>query len=432
MDDRYFIGLEGHYIFTLHFRLEKEGESDYIVRSHGNYDMKRSVNVDIELEAGTYFVLMKISAKRDTGRPTVDEVIRDSCRDQQDKLIQIGLAYDLAHAKGQNKETENEKNEREAREEKKRVAEKTLLYTKLREQKLRHWQLEMKQRARERRHSKRKEDRHRKKVEAGAAVGATGQDGPPATKDASDEADPSNAATNGVTTAEAGSDLVENKEGENLQLDQNAAHLPSPPADLSSPAAATPPDDPSQPTEAETETNDSAPIKPTDAATSTDANSKNEAPAPGAATEEQSPKFESPLQVVPAVLVNGTSSGIDPAPSSTAGGPPPDDSDYASDASFDSSVDSDLDFLEGQETAVIEAVVADSDDEDAEFADDPWNAVCVVGLRVYSKDQDTVVQVVRPTEDDGDDEPARDIDDVGPGVSREPVGDDLETKTGQE
>lgn len=432
LDDRYFIGLEGQYIFTLHFRLEKEGETDYIVRSHGNYEMKRSVNVDIELEAGTYFVLMKISAKRDTRRPTVNEVIRDSCRDKQDKVINIGLAYDLAHAKGQNKETQKEKNEREAREEKKRVAKKKLLHAKLREQKLRQWQLEMKQRARERRHSKKKEDRHRKKAEAGAAAGATGQDGPPDTKDASDEADPSYAATNGVATAEAGSDLVENKEGENLLLDHNAAHLPSPPADLSSPAAATPPGDLSPPIEAETETKHSAPIEPTDATTSTEAKSKNEVSAPGSATEEQSQKLESPPQDVPAVLVNGTSPGIDPAASSTAGGPPPDDSDYASDASFDSSVDSDLDFLEGQETAVIEALVTESDDEDAEFANDPWNAVCVVGLRVYSKDQDTVVEVVRPTEDDTDDEPARDIDDVGQGFSREPAGDDVETKTGQE
>lgn len=428
LDDRYFIGLEGQYTFTLYFRIEKEGETDYIVRSHGNYNMKRSVNVDIELEAGTYFVLMKISAKRNTERPTVEEIIRDNCKAKQDKLIQIGLSYDLAHAKGQAKESESEKIEREAREEKKKVAEKKLLYAKLREQKLRQWQLEMKQRARERRHSKRKEERHRKRAEAGAPTDEIAQDGTPATEDPPVEGDPSGATTNGVAAAEAGSNLVNTKE----LPDQDAAHLPSPPADLLSQAAALPLGNPSAPKEAETETQDSAPIKPTEATAPTELNSKNEAPAQEATAEEQSQKFESALQAVPSVLVNGTPSDIEPAPPSTVAGPLPDDSDYASDASFDSSVDSDLDFLEGQEAAVLDAAEAETDDEDAEFTNDPWNAVCVVGLRVYSKDQDTVVQVVKPNEDDGDDEPPRDIDDMSKGARREPVGDNLETKAGQE
>lgn len=435
LDDRYFIGLEGQYIFTLFFRIEKEGETDYIVRSHGNYNMKRSVNVDIELEAGKYFVLMKISAKRDIRRPNVEEVIRDNCRAKQDKLIQIGQSYDLAHAKGQTKESEAEKLEREAREEKKRAAEKKRLHAKLREQKLRHWQLAMKQRARERRHSKRKEERHRKKAEAGAMTEGTAQDGKPATEDPPVEGHPSEDATNGVATAESGSDPADAK----VQPVQDAANLPSPPADLPSQAASLSPDNPSAPSDAETEPQGSAPTKATEVTAPAEVYSSN-APAQEAATQEQSQKFASALQAVPSILVNGTTSGPEPAPPSTAAGPTPDDSDYASDASFDSSVDSDLDFLEGQEAAVPAAVEAESDDEDAEFTNDPWNAFCVVGLRVYSKDQDTVVQVVRPAEDeddtddadDADDEPPRDVDDISKGASKEPVEDTSETKTGQE
>ena len=403
LDDRYFIGLEGQYIFTLYFRVEKEGETDYIVRSHGNYNMRRSVNVDVELEAGKYFILMQISAKRITQRPTVEEVIRDKCGANQDKLIQIGKSYDLAHAKGQTRESEAEKLEREAREEKKKVAEKKLLHAKLREQKLRHWQLGMKQQARERRHSKRKEERHRKRAEAGIPPEGTAQDGKPATEDPPVEGNTSGGTTNGVATA-----------------------------DLPSQAALITPGHPSATNDAETETQDSAPTKATEVSVPAEVNSNSEAPAQEGTTQKLSQKFESALQAVPSILVNGTSSDLEPAPPSTAAGPLPDDSDYASDASFDSSVDSDLDFLEGEEAAVPSEVEAETDDENAEFADDPWNAVCVVGLRVYSKDQDTVIQVVRPAEDDAEDEPPRDIDDNSKGASKEPVEDHLESKIGQE
>lgn len=428
LDDRYFIGLEGQYIFTLYFRVEKEGEKDYIVRSHGNYNMRRSVNVDTELEAGKYFILMKISAKRDTQRPTVEEVIRDSCRVKQDKLIQIGQSYDLAHAKGQIRESEAEKVEREEREQKQLATEKKRLRAQLREQKLRRWQLEMKQQARERRHSRKKEERHRKRTEAGVPTDETAQGGKPATENPPVEVGPSEGATNGFATAEAASDLAEIK----VQPDQDAAHLPSPPADLPPRATPVPPGKPFTPQDADKETQKSDPTMGEAVDAPAEASSNNRAPVQEAATPVQSQQFESSLQAVPSILVNGTSSGLPPAPPSTAAEPTPDNSDYASDASFDSSVDSDLDFLEGQQADVPSAVEEETDDEDAEFVNDPWNAVCVVGLRVYSKDQDTVVQVVRPVEDGVDDEPPLDIDDINKGISKEPVANVAETKSDQE
>lgn len=428
LDDRYFIGLEGQYIFTLYFRVEKEGEKDYIVRSHGNYNMRRSVNVDTELEAGKYFILMKISAKRDTRRPTVQEIIRDNHSAKQDKLIQIGRSYDLAHAKGQTKESEAEKVEGKEREEKKRAAEKKLLHAQLREQKLRRWQLEMKERARERRHSKRKEERHRRRTEAGAPTDGTAQDDKPAAENLPVEGGPPESATNGFAAAESGSDLAEIK----VQPDQDVAHLPSPPADLPSQATPVPPGKPSTPNDAGKETQGSDSTKAKEVTAPAEANINNNATEQEAATQEQSQKFESALQAVLSILMNGTSSGLGPALPPTAAEPLLDDSDYASDASFDSSVDSDLDFLEDQQADVPSAVEEETDDEDAEFANDPWNAVCVVGLRVYSKDQDTVVQVVRPVEDDVDDEPALDVDDICKGASKEPVANFAETKNDQE
>jgi hypothetical protein len=54
LDDRYYRGLEGQYRFVLNFRLHKKGQQDYLVRSTAPYGQTRSVNVELELEAGEY------------------------------------------------------------------------------------------------------------------------------------------------------------------------------------------------------------------------------------------------------------------------------------------------------------------------------------------------------------------------------------------
>jgi len=116
LDETYFVGLEGAYTFELQFRLEKDGddENDYLVQSHGNYAMNRSVSTDISLEAGTYWILMKVTA-RPNGSCEIEEALPTYVDTRREKLIQMGLSYDLAHAKGIIVETEKEKKEREER-----------------------------------------------------------------------------------------------------------------------------------------------------------------------------------------------------------------------------------------------------------------------------------------------------------------------------
>ncbi|KIV90165.1 hypothetical protein, variant [Exophiala mesophila] len=117
LDETYIGGLEGAYSYDLHFRLEsseKEDDNDYIVRSNGNYAMARSVSTDVELEAGTYFVLMKITAKREHNRDHLENVLPIYAATKREKLIQMGLSYDLAHAKGLIVESEEERQERKA------------------------------------------------------------------------------------------------------------------------------------------------------------------------------------------------------------------------------------------------------------------------------------------------------------------------------
>jgi len=100
LDDRYFRGLAGRYRFGLHFRVEKEDETEYITRSRSNVGMCRSVNMELELEPGKYIVIFKITSEKDRGAPTKDKVIRKAKKYNRKKFLQIGMSHDLAFAKG--------------------------------------------------------------------------------------------------------------------------------------------------------------------------------------------------------------------------------------------------------------------------------------------------------------------------------------------
>lgn len=115
LDTRYFKGLAGEYSFVLKFRVQKEGEGDYIVRSQSSHLMGRSVNAEIDLEPGRYHVLMKVTAFRDEEVESTEEIVRRLASSRREKLVQVGLSYDLAHAKGLVAETDQERYENERR-----------------------------------------------------------------------------------------------------------------------------------------------------------------------------------------------------------------------------------------------------------------------------------------------------------------------------
>lgn len=105
LDIRYFRGLQGQYNFRLHFRLHEEGSpgaEDYIVRSHGNYLMDRSVSVELpSMRPGKYVVFISVVGERDNDIYSTEEVVKRQCkgRVENEKLAQVGAAYDLAHSK---------------------------------------------------------------------------------------------------------------------------------------------------------------------------------------------------------------------------------------------------------------------------------------------------------------------------------------------
>ena len=83
-----------------------------MVRSNCSYVMSRSVNAEVELSPGRYHILMKVTAYR-CGDMATEDVVSRVAPVGREKLVQIGLSYDLAHAKGLVFESEKEKRARE-------------------------------------------------------------------------------------------------------------------------------------------------------------------------------------------------------------------------------------------------------------------------------------------------------------------------------
>ncbi|CAD0083229.1 unnamed protein product, partial [Aureobasidium vineae] len=111
-DVSYFQGLQGRYTYSLHFRVYNvKDATKYLARSMhvscGNYTNTRSTSVDLDLETGSYNVLVKIEPTRTLCR-TAEQVIESEAPYRKQKLLQIGRNFELAHAKGKLREKEVE------------------------------------------------------------------------------------------------------------------------------------------------------------------------------------------------------------------------------------------------------------------------------------------------------------------------------------
>ena len=414
LDDRYFRGLEGQYWFELHFRLDKDGEHDYIVRSHGNYSMSRSVSTDLELDPGTYSVLMRITARRYQDDDTPEDIIRKNVKLRQNKLIQTGLAYDLAHAKGEIRESETEKQERQERELKTKAAEKKKQYALRREEKLKDWQRGKREKAREKRHAKKREEYERKKAEKGGVPELA--EGPVAGDATAVQTDQPTASksVNGTTVAAGVEAEIEKQAAAGAK--EEITGEPAVPASLPDPPEA----DESKPVDGArlaTIAEDSKPANgnlANDTSVAPTNEDKDSAKSTNNSSAQNSQQFEAALKSIPSVTVNGAPAPTSEAPPPSIAAPstlaPNDDYQYDSDASFDSSIDSVLDFPTQADDVVAEEepLPIDAEEDNAEFENDPWNAVCVVGLRVFFKEGSCSVETVRPRQE----EETLDLDDT--------------------
>ncbi|KAI1136249.1 cysteine proteinase [Hypoxylon sp. FL0543] len=166
LDDRYYRGLEGQYRFELNFRLHKNGQEDYVVRSISPYCQNRSVNVELELEEGEYTVLLKINATRYMDKLPIEEVVRNNARDRRDKLVAVGMSYDLAHSKGKVIETPEEKKARKEAQKRRKDKERQKLKKKIMDARRRDHYLRVKE------HKKRQEKKAKSKAKAQARKAA--------------------------------------------------------------------------------------------------------------------------------------------------------------------------------------------------------------------------------------------------------------------
>jgi hypothetical protein len=272
LDDRYFRGLEGEYFFGLGFRVHKAGEDDYIVRTHTTYRMNRSCNVELDLEAGEYTVLVRIEAERIKGILPPEEVVRKNVKKRRDKLLRIGLAYDLAHSKARIVETAEEKAAREAYVKRKKEKQRESIrkavmenkrrrnYSKRREwlaqRKERAWQKEVQKRRAEKREAKKEAKRkaageeakreeekaaeERKQKGAEGETKAEGDNGQKEQSDAVPKHELSETAAGEDTTAEPKSDEPQPKEEAAEQEGSTDAAENTPPASTTETPASEP------------------------------------------------------------------------------------------------------------------------------------------------------------------------------------------------
>lgn len=383
LDSRYFRGLEGQYRFQLCFRVHKAGDDDYIVRSHGNYWMSRSVTAELnELEPGDYDVLVKITAEKMTGALPVEDVVRNNAKDRSDKLQRIGLTFDLAHAKGQIKETDEEKK----------------LRKKLDALKKAKAQKEMKDKlTKEKQKRKHNENKELRKQRAAAEKRKAKAKAKAAKKAEKEKADKEEREKKEREDKAAKGDLKEVATATSEKPAETVANSPAEAVVATAPTGESKPTEPAPVKEAD-ETPATSDSKPADSMP-TDKPAETKKEELQSATDKDKPaeaNKEEALTPAPApeILLNGS------APPSLAGFSDIEDDD---DLSEIESVISDIS-AGVVEDAIAEAKLAaenappppTNDDEEDEYEKDPWNAIAVVGLRVYCKGGKVGVRVVRP------------------------------------
>lgn len=360
LDDRYFHGFEGQYWFELHFVLQqatsttsaasdesKDGEKkkadapkpEQICRVRPVHKWEnRSVSCEVDLEPGIYEVLPKITAVRNsegdvsTIKP-VEEVVKEYAERNPQKLRQVGLQYDIAHAKG------GVRNDDELVEKKK---------------------LEAKQK----KESKKAKKRRKQKKALGIAAKAL--------EDSAKVV--SNLANEGKKTEEKkdSKDAV-GKEGKKAEDKDEKKEDNSIAIKIAVKESA-------QPTEAEKPANVNT-SKPGDGPTPEPKKNDEKEPTEDKTEEkklerdESEKKSEESKPAEETAIVESKAEDVaDEAPVEEA----PAEEDEASDSDSDA------------ESTVL--------DDEEELAGSPWNAVCVLGLRVYARDPEVSIKLVKPSD----------------------------------
>ena len=404
----------GQYSFQLQFRLHKDGEAEYLVRSNPSYFMDRSAAAELDLEAGQYCVMVKITASRNKSAKTPADVLKETCEARRDKLMAVGLSYDLAHAKGGLKEGELEHDERtkgETRNQRRDKAKKIFDYEKANAKRLKLKRLreEAKQKAKE----KMKEDAN-KDQKSNSELGKPDTDPmglpkPEETNIASEGPKPWSQELSSKEIKiiiEVNDKTGSGKSEESKKLDDVVQ-----PAMAGEQQVATPPDISEGGKSAEGDkyvtTTEKVQKEGTESSSST-AGITPSTSSEGKTTAEGGNKNEEQIGVDP---IKGDKANIN---ENTAGAPDvplsqltldtisDDGLSWASDVDvpLDSPSESSSSDSEEDEPAP-EPAKDDENDGKSAPPQDRWNAVCVFGVRVYSKGCQAEIEVVRKEDEGG-------------------------------
>ncbi|KAK7755351.1 hypothetical protein SLS62_002577 [Diatrype stigma] len=392
LDNRYYKGLHGQYNFRLHFRVHEQGRpdaEDYIVRSHGNYLMDRSISVELPcMEPGNYSVWVSVVGERDTDISSVEDVVKREClkRVENEKLAQVGYAYDLAHSKGV-AHLEQVAKLRKKSDHKKasssRMAERRKLWEK------RHVNREINRKQQKKNQEKRDKRREadaaekREKAEAEAATKKVKEEAEEAErknkeeaaaterkeKEAADEAERKKQEEEKPKDVAVQTDKTESGDDKSVQTELGDTSSKNS-SESSETSKDTPKDEKSEPTADESKSaeekaeNVKDPSASRDAPPETDISEEkketNESPAPPA-YDSECDSSDSPVEDWELMY---SSDDMSKKPRMAAPPPPANDNDNA----------------------------VESDGESR--MPEPWNAVCIVGFRVYSKDEALQLHVV--------------------------------------
>lgn len=386
--------------------------------------MTRSVSTDITLEPGTYTVFVRVKATQ-FSNPPPEDVIREKASKQREKLVQIGHSYDLAHAKGVELESEEEEAERKKREKEKKAALKKQERGRAEAQLRKGWKRDKKIAARENRKAKRaarateqraaklqaKNDKELK--EGGNKVGqvvegdAERTDG--SNREGDEEATETPRAVNlenkneGLTprTGDANGKL-EGKATENNDKDMESSEVPNqgkevraeednkmkgedlkPSTEDAKGKEVQKGEDPEREDEGNIESHPD----------SENANDKEKREIEMSTTSKLTKGTENEKQRHghPGMPEENTES----LPELSQKLETDSDTDSGSVFEFDSEID--MSPTEESESDSEEHEKDDDDNNDGEYSvKPPWNAVCVVGLRVCSKDRDLTISIVKP------------------------------------
>ncbi|KAF2458508.1 hypothetical protein BDY21DRAFT_370743 [Lineolata rhizophorae] len=393
-DQRYFTGLEGRYSFQLHFRLYRKGSRRYLVRSMNGPGSNRSCSAELDLEPGTYEVYMKINADRYVGKTTRRQIIAMYRERKREKLQTVGASFDTAHAKGRLRDMEkaNERAERKSKSDRRK------LDTVVDRAKNR------KERARSKARQKRKDEEHKRRVEAKKAVVRAEKETEKKKTEEAEKEKTKEAKKEKTKEAEKEKtkEAEERTEKEKAGKEEAGTQLPirekveeteknakeETKATIEEKAGKVDPESESKkPEESKTKKPETAEAKEVSAESTTDESPKETPPSSDGSKEAPNATADGAPPRVPTAPPTEIEEDSPAEESDAVSVSTVETDDFEWDSDVDRSVSSDEDYQE-----VIQA------EEDDIFASDPWNATCVIGLRLCAQDENASVEVVNPAD----------------------------------